>query len=83
MACEVLLEGGELEVLREVLAVFPEQAATTPEDIMVQTLKLLLGQWRTGAQQVCVEVEGKGSPGSVDVAVWVKCFCFCCFVFVC
>ena len=52
MACGVLLEGGVLEELREVLAVFPEHAASTPEDIMVATLKLLLAQWRKGAEEV-------------------------------
>lgn len=47
MASGVLLEGGGLGVLREVLAVFPEQAATTPEDVILNTLRNLLQGWRT------------------------------------
>ncbi|XP_063884000.1 NBAS subunit of NRZ tethering complex-like [Scylla paramamosain] len=65
VACAVLLEGGELGLLQEVLAVFPEQAATTPEDIMVQTLKQLLAQWRTGAHQMSLP-EGRSQVSVLD-----------------
>lgn len=46
LACRVLLEGSSTEVLQEVLSVYPEEAACTPEDVMLQALRIILNFWK-------------------------------------
>lgn len=46
LACNVVVEGGSLDTLREVLSVYPDHVATTPEDILMDTLRLLISHWQ-------------------------------------
>lgn len=46
LACRVLLEGSSMEILQEVLSVYPEDAACAPEDVLLQALRIILGFWK-------------------------------------
>ncbi|KAK3865525.1 hypothetical protein Pcinc_028882 [Petrolisthes cinctipes] len=46
LACSVVVEGGNLNTLGEVLSVYPDHVATTPEDVLMDTLRLLVSHWQ-------------------------------------
>lgn len=46
LACRVLLEGSSMEILQEVLSVYPEEAACAPEDVLLQALRIILSFWK-------------------------------------
>ncbi|KAG7161625.1 Neuroblastoma-amplified sequence-like 2, partial [Homarus americanus] len=58
LSCSVLLEGSSMAMLREVLSVYPDDSTTTPEDVIMDTLRLLLSHWKGHDTQVNVITEG-------------------------
>ncbi|XP_069188396.1 NBAS subunit of NRZ tethering complex-like isoform X2 [Procambarus clarkii] len=57
LSCSVLMEGSSLDVLQEVLSVYPEGSTTTPEDVIMDTLRLLVSHWKGQDTQVNVTVK--------------------------
>lgn len=55
LACRVLLEGSSMEILQEVLSVYPEDAACAPEDVLLQALRIILGFWKNQDIEVAID----------------------------
>ncbi|XP_071535636.1 NBAS subunit of NRZ tethering complex-like [Panulirus ornatus] len=66
LASAVLLEGSSLDVLQEVLSVYPEDTNTTPEDVIMDTLRLLLGDWKDHDTKVNTTAEGHDTLTILD-----------------
>ncbi|XP_064078814.1 uncharacterized protein LOC135196168 isoform X1 [Macrobrachium nipponense] len=66
LACGVLLEGSGLSILQEILSVYPEDTATTPEDVMMDTLHLLISHWKGEKIEIEVEAEGRDLLAVLD-----------------
>lgn len=55
LACRVLLEGSSMEILQEVLSVYPEEAACAPEDVLLQALRIILSFWKNQDVEVAID----------------------------
>lgn len=66
LACGILLEGSGLSILQEILSVYPEDTATTPEDVMMDTLHLIISHWKGEKIEIEVEAEGRDLLAVLD-----------------
>ncbi|KAK7075570.1 hypothetical protein SK128_017560 [Halocaridina rubra] len=59
LACSVLLEKSGLDALQEILSVYPEDSVTTPEDVIMDTLRQLVAHWKREKTEVQVTAKGR------------------------
>ncbi|KAK4329181.1 hypothetical protein Pmani_000411 [Petrolisthes manimaculis] len=66
LACSVVVEGGKLNTLGEVLSVYPDHVATTPEDVLMDTLRLLVSHWQGNKVDMLTTDSQEAAVGVLD-----------------